>query len=182
MSRYKLSGYNPIVTALIAAMALSCFTIGCSKPNANNTNPKGKAGSDNIVVLSSSNSNSGNIVEIREKMFATQISDVYMNPDDYLGKTIKLEGIFMGGQPYPDMDPYYSIFRYAPGGCCGNDGMAGFEVKGETCPIEIYPAGNSWVEATGVLKEIDSGSYKSLYIDLSSLTILSKRGAEYVVQ
>ena len=34
------------------------------------------------------------ITEITEKMFIEQVNDVYLNPDDYLGKPLKLEGVY----------------------------------------------------------------------------------------
>ena len=120
------------------------------------------------------------IVEIREKMFVTQVSDVYLNAKDYLGKTIKLEGIFKSEQYYEDQEPYCFVVRYGPGGCCGNDSNVGFEVKWDKNRAQQYPAAESWVEAAGELKVYENGNY--LYIDLASLNVLSRRGAEIVVQ
>jgi uncharacterized membrane protein YcgQ (UPF0703/DUF1980 family) len=34
------------------------------------------------------------IIEIRERMFIQQCNDIYLNPEDYEGRTIKLEGIY----------------------------------------------------------------------------------------
>ncbi|MCL1813185.1 MAG: hypothetical protein FWG29_06635 [Treponema sp.] len=120
------------------------------------------------------------IVEIREKMFATQVSDVYLNAKDYLGKTIKLEGIFKSEQYKEDQEPFCFVVRYGPGGCCGFDANVGFEVKWDKNRAQQYPAAESWVEATGELKVYEDGDY--LYIDLASLNVLSRRGAETVVQ
>jgi hypothetical protein len=66
------------------------------------------------------------VIEIREKMFMAQVSDVYLNTSDY--------------------------------------------------------ADNSWVEAIGILRVEQLGYYQSLYLELSSLTVLNKRGAENVRQ
>ena len=121
------------------------------------------------------------IVEIKEKMFATQVSDVYLNTGDYLGKTIKLEGVFKSEQYYEDREPYRFVVRYGPGGCCGGDANVGFEVKWSEENARPYPSAESWVEAAGELKVDDEvGIY--LYLELVSLTVLSKRGAENVVQ
>jgi uncharacterized membrane protein YcgQ (UPF0703/DUF1980 family) len=121
------------------------------------------------------------VVEIKEKMFIAQINDVYLNSEDYLGKTIKLEGIFMQDEGY---DKTYSfVIRYGPG-CCGTDGNAGFEVAWAKDQSKPYPAVDSWVEAIGVLKtyEEEDGYMPYLYLDLSSLNVLNKRGAEFVLQ
>ncbi|MDR0451845.1 MAG: hypothetical protein LBH15_02245, partial [Treponema sp.] len=70
---------------------------------------------------------SGDIVEIKEKMFIAQTNDVYLNPEDYMGKTIKLEGLFKTETGYDEQAAYCFVLRYGPG-CCGFDGNAGFEV------------------------------------------------------
>jgi len=122
-------------------------------------------------------------IEIREKMFATQVSDVYLNAEDYLGKTIKLEGLFKSELYYGKDEPYCFVIRYGPGGCCGMDANVGFEVAWAKENAKPYPVVDSWVEATGVLKTYEEDGYANyLYLDLSSLNVLSRRGAETVKQ
>ena len=106
-------------------------------------------------------------VEIKEKMFIAQVNDVYLNQDEYLGKAVKLEGLFKRDQ-YIGAD-YCFVLRYGPG-CCGNDGFAGFEVAW------------NWVEANGVFASYEEDDFAHLYIELKSLNVLEKRGAEYVTQ
>ena len=122
--------------------------------------------------------NTGKIIEIKEKLFIAQVNDVYLNPDDYMGKTIKLEGIFKR-ETYGAQD-YCFVLRYGPG-CCGADGNAGFEVMAEGA-AKNYPAVDDWVEAVGVLKSYEEDGFPFLYLALSSLTKLDKRGAEFVSQ
>jgi len=120
------------------------------------------------------------VVEIKEKMFLAQVNDVYLNPEDYLGKTIKLEGIFKEERGYEKS--YCFVIRYGPG-CCGNDGNAGFEVAWAKEDARPYPADDSWVEAAGELKMYEEDGYSQyLYLDLFSLNVLNKRGAEMVLQ
>jgi zinc transport system permease protein len=126
-------------------------------------------------------STGGNIIEIKEKMFIAQTNDVYLNADDYLGKTIRLEGLFKREQ-YGSGD-YCFVLRYGPG-CCGSDGNAGFEVAwNKTAPSDkAWPAADDWVAATGVLKTYEENGYPYLYLDLVSLAVMEKRGAEFVTQ
>lgn len=120
------------------------------------------------------------LVEIREKMFIAQTNDVYLNPEEYLGKTIKLEGIFQV-QSYADTEsPYYFVIRYGPG-CCGTDGNAGFEVMWDQVDA-VYPAENDWVEAIGVLGAYEEDGYPYICINLASLKVLENRGQEFVTQ
>lgn len=120
---------------------------------------------------------SGDVVEIKEKLFIAQTNDIYYNAGDYLGKTIKYEGIF-DVYVVPETDArYYTVIRYGPG-CCGIDANAGFEVLWD----DAYPEQNDWVEAVGVLEEYEEEGYKYLRLALTSLTVLPARGAEYVSQ
>jgi putative membrane protein len=120
------------------------------------------------------------IIEIKEKMFISQVNDVYLNPEDYLGKTIKLEGLFKMEQGYDKA--YCFVLRYGPG-CCGNDGNVGFEVAWDNEKKKSYPGEDAWVEATGELKTYEEDGYTEfLYLDLISLNVLNKRGQETVIQ
>jgi len=120
------------------------------------------------------------VIVIKEKMFISQVNDVYVNKDDYLGKKIKLEGIFLTEQG--DDKTYCFVLRYGPG-CCGYDGNVGFEVAWDKKKNKRYPVDNSWVEATGELKTYEEDGYTDyLYLDLISLNVLSKRGTETVMQ
>ena len=120
------------------------------------------------------------VIEIKEKMFISQVNDVYLNPEDYLGKTIKLEGLFKMEQGYDKS--YCFVLRYGPG-CCGYDGNVGFEVAWDKEKEKPYPGEDAWVEATGELKTYEEdGEMEFLYLDLISLNVLDKRGQETVMQ
>ena len=165
MRKNKFAGTIPVITAVIIAVTASVFTGGCAK--ANKTGEKADR----------------DLVEIREKMFIAQVNDVYLNPAIYLGKTLRLEGIFKRDQSIERNTPFYSVIRYGAGGCCGNDGQVGFEVKWPEDRAGPYPVADSWVEATGVVNVgNEDGNNQYLYLDLSSLTVLNRWGAEYVVQ
>jgi uncharacterized membrane protein YcgQ (UPF0703/DUF1980 family) len=121
---------------------------------------------------------------IREKMFIAQVNDVYLKGDDYIGKKIKLEGIFTD---IVDGDiKYCFVIRNGPG-CCGSDGQVGFEVSWDPPDQTMtgkreYPKKNAWVEAQGVLYEYEEFGTSFLYLALTDLNVLEKRGAEFVTQ
>ncbi|MDR1618384.1 MAG: hypothetical protein LBS06_04975 [Treponema sp.] len=124
----------------------------------------------------------GGLVEIGEKLFIAQTNDVYLNPEDYLGKTIRLQGLFKKMQ-YEGGGGYCFVLRYGPG-CCGNDGSAGFEVSWdrEDPDPPPYPNEDDWVEAEGVLGYYREDDYPYLYLNLLSLKVKETRGAEFVSQ
>ncbi|MDR3138738.1 MAG: hypothetical protein LBT95_03580 [Treponema sp.] len=152
------------------------------QPSAEKPAPFGK------IAVEPAYASRNEVVEIREKMFIAQVNDVYLNPEDYLGKTLKFEGIFQV-QYYYGADPYYFVIRYGPG-CCGNDGNAGFEILWDGAflnePAEagepVYPEEGEWVEAAGVLGTYEEDGYPYLCIALASLKVLDERGAEFVTQ
>ena len=153
MRKNKFPVKNLLIAVIIPALVVLLFVPCCTKKDAS-------------------------VVEIGEKMFIAQVNDIYLNADDYYGKTIKLEGVF---KKSTGEEPYYFVLRYGPG-CCGNDGLVGFEVAWDKENAQPYPDDDSWVEAKGVLKSYELKGYQLSYIDLSSLNVLAKRGAETVTQ
>ncbi|MFT4144041.1 MAG: hypothetical protein QM644_06245 [Mobilitalea sp.] len=119
----------------------------------------------------------GDVIEIKEKLFIAQTNDIYFNTEDYLGKTIKYEGIFSEYEDTVTGNTYYSVIRYGPG-CCGIDANAGFEVVWD----KDYPEVDDWVEVVGVLEEYEEEGQTYIHLVLSSLKVLEERGAEYVSQ
>lgn len=77
-----------------------------------------------LAALAVVKNTSEKVIEIKEKLFIAQTNDIYINSKDYLGKTIKYEGLI---NIYEDETgrKFYYVIRYAPG-CCGYDGSAGF--------------------------------------------------------
>lgn len=115
------------------------------------------------------------IVEIPEKMFMTQVADVYANQSNYIGKTLKLEGIY-GENTIEDIT-YKSVYRKNPG-CCGSDGTSGFEIEWNDKNLKI----GEWIEVVGVLEQYTENNEKYLRIKATDLNVLSKRGLEFVTQ
>ena len=157
MNKIKLTGKSLSAAKTIVLIIVLFFTISCAKTG-----------------------NKDGTIEIKEKMFVSQVNDIYINIDDYLGKTIKLEGLFMRGYADTRTEPYCFVLRYGPG-CCGNDNDVGFEVAWAANREIPYPENNSWVEAVGELKACKD-EYYQYFLDLSSLNVLNTRGAEYVNQ
>jgi hypothetical protein len=188
-SMKKSGGSGGLKTA--AVLSLLFLIMGCGgKSRPAETRPTGTAAeagapsAAGAVRVETAKTNT-TVFEIKEKMFIAQTNDVYLNPQEYVGKTIKLEGLFKLEQYAGGADaPYCFVIRYGPG-CCGYDGNAGFEVAWDspgTLDAKKYPREDDWVEAVGELKYYDEDDYPFLYIALSSLKVLDKRGAEFVSQ
>ncbi|MDR0382389.1 MAG: hypothetical protein LBH50_00195 [Spirochaetaceae bacterium] len=120
------------------------------------------------------------LIEIKEKMFITQLNDIYLNAEEYIGRRIKLEGLFKTDYYTGSIEPYCFVLRYGPG-CCVGDGTAALEVRWPNDGGTLYPVEDDWVEAVGVLDYYEEDGYPYLYVSLSSLTVLDERGAERVL-
>lgn len=118
----------------------------------------------------------GDILEIKDKMFLTQINDIYFNYERYKDKTIIVEGMFTYLESYFDNSKFPAVYRRGPG-CCGNDGWGGFilDWKG------TYPELEAWIKVVGkpVIKEYKG--YQDLYLEVVSLDVKQERGLEFVV-
>jgi zinc transport system permease protein len=171
----KELGAAAIISVFLIAGCGSGKTIGVQKNSAGTQAVRLSGASENTPAAGEA------LIEIKEKMFIAQTNDIYLNPDEYTGRTVKLEGLFKLIQYENRDDPYCFVLRYGPG-CCGNDGNAGFEVAWDYTLKPQNPKEDDWVEAVGTLKTYEEDGYPYLYIALSSLNILDKRGAEYVSQ
>jgi uncharacterized membrane protein YcgQ (UPF0703/DUF1980 family) len=167
-----------IFTVCLLLGLASCGNKAPADANSDAVNGNGtKSVNISDADLTAAQTDDSEVFEIREKMFIAQSNDIYFNPEDYLGKTIKYEGIF---QEYPVPEEnliYRSVIRYGPG-CCGIDANAGFEVIWD----KDYPEQDDWVEVVGKLVQYEEYGTKYLRIELSSLTVLEERGLEYVSQ
>jgi len=147
------------------------------------SNPSADIDDTNESVLTKSeqspNVDSSDIdVDITEKMYVAYINEIYVNADDYIGQTIRIQGMF---QAYTDENTgltYYYVYRTGPG-CCGNDGsMCGFEFTWNG----NIPKDNDWIEVVGNLRSYEEDGCSYLTLDSTSVTILDERGAETVYQ
>jgi len=116
------------------------------------------------------------VVEIRERMFATQVSDIYTNVNNYLSKAIRYEG-FYEEIPFDEDQIFRCVVRWT--GCCADDyERVGFEVIWD----QPYPRINDWVEVAGVLEQYDEDGQTRVRLRLVSLKVLDERGADLVAQ
>jgi uncharacterized membrane protein YcgQ (UPF0703/DUF1980 family) len=93
-----------------------------------------------------------------------------LNPDEYADKLVKLQGMYI------EEEDYRGIYRRTPG-CCGDDGSIGFKIVFDGAP----PKNDDWIEVVGsVVISEDENAYDYIYLKLESITVMSKRGREFV--
>ena len=114
------------------------------------------------------------MVEITDNFFIEQTNDLYLNLNDYIGKTIKIEGLIYSYQDF-NGDICYAVVRNTPG-CCGSDGLAGLDIRYN----EDYPEEDTWVEVIGVVGSDTMSGRKIPAIQVSSMTVKEK-GTTFVI-
>ena len=155
---------------LLLVVALLFFLAGCQGKAADvsaSPPPKSTAAAQALPELP--------MVDITEKMFIAQCNDVYLNPDEYLGKVLRLEGMYDNFTDPSDGTVYHYVLRNSPG-CCGADGTIGFEFlyDGET------PQLNDWIEVIGTVEKMTVGESEYIALRAVKVTVLDVRGAEFV--
>jgi len=101
-----------------------------------------------ILAACIPNEANDNVLVIGDRFFITQVNDIFVNTQEYMGRTIRYEGLFRTVDWFPTPHDSFIVYRYTMS-CCGEDPI-GFEV--------ILPAGMRpledfvWVEVTGVVE------------------------------
>jgi len=120
---------------MIVSIVLLLWLIGCS------------GNDEDIAFLATAYQNdyaNNHIIEITDYDFALQIQEIQTNRDDFIGRTIRYEGMFLSS--YWEGETIYFIGRLE-GGCCG---LYAFEVY-----LNNFHRldDETWVEVTGILEE-----------------------------
>jgi len=132
-----------------------------------------------LMLTACSGDDGDGIIEIPERFFVTQTTEILGNPNRYLGRTIRLEGMFFTRIWPGTGEELHFVLRQTPG-CCSPADPIGFELRLEnTDPLPD----NTWVEVTGVLElYVDVWQQNMLRLEVISLTAMTERGAEFVTQ
>ena len=130
-----------------------------------------------LLAGCAANGSDDDVVEIEDRFFLTQVNHIWRNTDEYVGRTIRYEGMFRAFY-WPATGLFYMVHRYTLG-CCGNDGITGFEVYlGDIEPF----ADDTWVEVDGILEWYETDTLRILRVAATSITELEERGREVVLQ
>lgn len=133
------------------------------------TTTKTETGSNGIrKSTEKAKADTNNMVEITDNYFIEATNDVYLNLEDYIGKTIKMEGLVYSYQDN-NGDTCYAVVRNTPG-CCGSDGLAGLDIRYN----EDYPEEDTWVEVIGVVGKDTMYGSEIPAIQVSSMKVKEK--------
>jgi len=118
-------------------------------------------------------------IEITDRFFILQIEEIHLNVEEYLGRTIRYEGMFRSIHWAPTDRYYHYVFRYTDS-CCGTGDAIGFEVYFEGDNNMPPVAEDDWVAVAGVLDRYEEDGVSHLRLIVTSITALEERGEEFV--
>lgn len=126
--------------------------------NIENSTDKGTGGVDvDLTILSST-------------MVYGEVFNITINPEDYLGKTIKLRGEYYASF-YEQTEKYYHYAIIADAAACCEQGLE-FLLDGDYTYPEDYPENGKQVEFTGVINSYEELGLTYYYILVSDFKVL----------
>lgn len=143
MKKFKKLG---LILGLLAIVVAIGFLIHNISKKAENTSNGSQASAEDLKISSGEKVDFENIVEITDNYFIEQTNDVFYNMDEYVGKSIKMEGYIYTYEDPESGETCYAVVRNTPG-CCGADGLAGLDIR----TTEKCPADKTWVEVIGIV-------------------------------
>lgn len=108
---------------------------------------------------------------MQDNQYITQINDIWLNTDEYLGKTIEIEGFPMTNGTYT------FVGRYGPG-CCSGDGYAYMEYEYNE-KLDLIDE-QDWIKVIGIIRQGQDEYGPYVYIEATSVEKLATRGVDRV--
>ncbi|MGI5898519.1 MAG: hypothetical protein ACOX8S_01175 [Christensenellales bacterium] len=110
------------------------------------------------------------LTALSSTMVFAEVYNIMTNPDDYMGKTIKLSGQYYAS--YDELfKKYYHFIVIEDATACCQQGLE-FAVKGETDYPQDYPPDGTVIELTGSFSSYDESGYTYYYISTDTIIVL----------
>lgn len=133
-----------IIVLLVFILVITGCSTGVSEKNGSNSQNTEEIDVD-LTALSST-------------MIYSEVYNMMISPDNYLGKTIKMSGNFSVYQN-PNTQKYYFACVIADATACCSQGIE-FVLDGDYSYPEDYPEMNSQITVTGIFDVYEEGEYK----------------------
>jgi len=103
-------------------------------------------------------------------MLFAEVTNILSNPDDYLGKIIKVRGSLFSSY-YGETDKYYQYVVIGDAAACCQQGIE-FVWKGEHTFPDDYPDDYSLIEVVGVYGQYEEFDISYFYLEVDDITVL----------
>jgi uncharacterized membrane protein YcgQ (UPF0703/DUF1980 family) len=142
--RFKRDGLKSTIVTSICAAVVTVFTAACQSGGGGSL-----SGGDAAEV-------DLDLTPLSVTMKYAETVNIYQDPDTYVGKTIKVDGVYVPSHDETNDVYYQNVLIIDTTACC----ISGFEFKldGKNTYPDDYPAVESTIEVTGVFSSYeDSG-------------------------
>lgn len=118
---------------------------------------------------------------IKEKYYDTTINDIYVNPEDYMGQNIEIEGMYLLSSP---SSPYTFVGRYSLSNLCPScpTGFSVLEYQTDGKIDAEFKNEETWIKVIGTLERgvDDETDEEYYYIKAVNLEIMNEKGNDTV--
>lgn len=118
---------------------------------------------------------------IKEKYYDTTINDMYVNPEDYMGQYIEIEGMYLLSSP---SSPFTFVGRYSLSNLCPScpTGYSVLEYQIDGKIDAEFRNEETWIKVIGKLeRDIDDETDEEYYyIKAENLEIMNEKGNDTV--
>jgi len=144
---------------LVLSVILLClFIIGCASSGESQTSERETTDADvDLTVLSAT-------------VLSAEMMNIFVNSDDYLGKTIKVSGTYWYVNYPPTGENHHYVITVQGDECC-QEGIE-FVLSGDHVFPDDYPAMGTPIEISGVFSRDNSEGIRILYLATDHIHVL----------
>lgn len=156
---------------LLLLCLMGLLLSGCAKTNADQTTSdtpetqEQKSATANVIV-------DVDLTALNSTMVYAEVFNMTTNPEDYLGKTIKMSGSY-STTFYDETGLYYHYVIIEDAAACCQSGLE-FIWNGEHKYPDDYPAEQTKIEVVGVFGEYDEFGETFYYLAVDEISILTR--------
>lgn len=127
---------------------------------------------------STENNSSDEVIKVMEPVYLDYVQEIHLNQDEYMGKTIEIEGMFTAKYDEIENKTFYYVYRLSDNIHYHDDEkeieevMSGFKFTYD----KVMPKEKEWIKVIGVLEKEDN----DIIIKATSITTMQERGLEKV--
>lgn len=166
-----------LLTILLAGILCCAILPGCSNTPRETTSPVVQESAspepvapENDVPVSKPDDEIVDLTKLSSTMVYSQVYNMMIKPEEYIGKTIKMKGVYYANYN-PDLDVYYHFVIIKDATACCAQGLE-FILNGEHTDRSDYPASQTPVEVTGIWGSYEEEWETYYYIAADQMTVL----------
>lgn len=154
---------------LVLSILLLVWTAGCAgtAPESNDSASKESNGSGESAASADVDID---LTSLSSTMVYAEVYNITTNPDDYVGKTIRMRGPYRTSYfDVTDLNYHYVLIEDAAA-CC-QQGIE-FKLPGDFAYPQDYPSVDTEIEVAGVFGSYDELEYTYYYLEVDEMSVV----------